>query len=457
MKVSAIPMNNPRIEPRRWSLAHAALSLMCLTVWIHPAMSHGSMPLAQVTVVADPAKGAQPASSTNAAELLAKAREALTKAQALSYTAKTRGVGSLEGKVPEYEALVCAARAEVGGWKLYTKGQAKGDGAVPFEIGFDGIDARSLREKDKSVIEKSVNDLADLAVFLSTQSARHPIAWELFSTPPLTGDDANAHLEPDVKVGAVDCSVVFLATPQQADSPLGVRVYLGKNDYLPRRIERLQPGNASDGGRPAARVLDLEDLKVDDQAVPGTFAISVPTGYRVRIAESTKAKTQARETQKKDATPRGGQGPADSPPGLLAIGTPAPEWELTDPDGKKHKLSDYKGKLVLMDFWATWCGPCKMAMPGIQKIHEKHKDKLAVFGVNFSENGDPQAYMEKMGFTYTLLLKAEQVAGKYGVSGIPCFYLLDGEGKVLFTAVGYNPQMERTLESKIEAALKDLK
>src|SRR6266567_2066513 len=68
---------------------------------------------------------------------------------------------------------------------------------------------------------------------------------------------------------------------------------------------------------------------------------------------------------------------------LLAIGATAPDWELSDADGKLQTLAQYRGKIVVLDFWATWCGPCAEVMPQMQKLHEKYKDKgVAVFGVS---------------------------------------------------------------------------
>src|SRR5258708_34172469 len=68
---------------------------------------------------------------------------------------------------------------------------------------------------------------------------------------------------------------------------------------------------------------------------------------------------------------------------LLAVGATAPDWELSDADGKLQTLAQYRGKVVVLDFWATWCGPCTKVMPQIQKLHEKNKDKgVAVFCVS---------------------------------------------------------------------------
>jgi thiol-disulfide isomerase/thioredoxin len=372
------------------------------------------------------------------ADVVKACRDACANVQAVSYSAKTYGTGESKGKVPAYMATVSLARVDGGGWKVYVKGKADAADAVPFEIGYDGVDARSVREKDKVVVEKAVDTMGDLAVFMSTQSARHPIAWELLGETVLAGDESKAVLEGQVDVGMTTCDVVWMPGATD-DAPGGVRVAIGVADRLPRRIERLQ-APAKESEKPASgRVLELEDLKVNEASVAGYYSPSVPTGYRVKAAESNKPKRKA--------------APEPEVGGLLAEGTVAPEWSLKDPEGKVHSLSGLKGKVVLLDFWATWCGPCKAAMPSVQKLHEKFKGKVEVFGVNFAESGNPAEYMEKKGFTYTLLLKAEQVAQDYKVTGIPCFYLIGADGKVLYASAGFSPMAEKTLEEKINAAL----
>lgn len=61
---------------------------------------------------------------------------------------------------------------------------------------------------------------------------------------------------------------------------------------------------------------------------------------------------------------------------LLGEGKIAPEWTLKAPDGNSHSLNDYHGKILILDFWATWCGPCRQQMPKLQKVHEKYSKKM---------------------------------------------------------------------------------
>lgn len=140
-------------------------------------------------------------------------------------------------------------------------------------------------------------------------------------------------------------------------------------------------------------------------------------------------------------------------PKLLAVGDAAPDWKLLDPQGKEHTLSEYKGKVVVLDFWATWCGPCAKVMPGMEKLHRKYGSRgVAVFGVNSWENGDPVAMMKKKGFTYGLLLKGEEMAPTYGVTSLPVVYVIGADGRVVYSHAG--PQ-QKNLADLIEKQLGD--
>jgi thiol-disulfide isomerase/thioredoxin len=137
---------------------------------------------------------------------------------------------------------------------------------------------------------------------------------------------------------------------------------------------------------------------------------------------------------------------------LLDVGTYAPDWTLKSPDGEMHSLGDYRGRIVLIDFWATWCLPCQRAMPGLQKLHEKYSGKgLVVLGVNSMEkDGDPMTMMKSKGLTYTLLIDGDAVARDYGVVGLPTLYVINTDGKIIYRNFGYTPQSEVRLFDAVE-------
>src|SRR6185503_10582570 len=102
---------------------------------------------------------------------------------------------------------------------------------------------------------------------------------------------------------------------------------------------------------------------------------------------------------------------------LLKVGETAPDWQLTSAQGQKHSLSSYRGRVVVMDFWATWCLPCAKVMPRMQKLHEKLANRgVAVFCINSWENADAIDLMTKKGYSYGLLLNGERIAEAYKVT-----------------------------------------
>ena len=141
---------------------------------------------------------------------------------------------------------------------------------------------------------------------------------------------------------------------------------------------------------------------------------------------------------------------------LLKVGTQAPNFELPTPEGKKVHLSDFKGKYVLIDFWASWCPDCRRISPNVEAIAKEYQGKdLAVVAVSFdidkeawvkyiNRNGAP---INEVHVSELKKMKESVVAKAFGVQWIPSLYLLDKDGKVLLATVEV---------SKIEAMVKTL-
>lgn len=137
--------------------------------------------------------------------------------------------------------------------------------------------------------------------------------------------------------------------------------------------------------------------------------------------------------------------------------TPAPDFTVEKLGGGTVKLSDLKGKVVVLDFWATWCGPCKMTMPQLDQFYKNRDKGVEVYGVNVWErNGTAGVapFIEKNGYTFPILLAPDELAGQYGVRGIPTMFVIDKEGKIAHRHVGYNPQIAQILKAQTDELLK---
>ncbi len=134
-------------------------------------------------------------------------------------------------------------------------------------------------------------------------------------------------------------------------------------------------------------------------------------------------------------------------------GKPALDFTLKDLAGKTHKLSGQRGRVVLVNFWATWCGPCRREMPEIQKLYDEFKGKgLAVYGVNCSETpAKAKGYVTRNSYMFPILLDADsKVQQQYGVEGIPTVFIVDREGTIAAHYIG--AQSGATLRAGLKKA-----
>jgi thiol-disulfide isomerase/thioredoxin len=126
------------------------------------------------------------------------------------------------------------------------------------------------------------------------------------------------------------------------------------------------------------------------------------------------------------------------------IGTDAPDFTLQDASGHAVSLHDLRGKVVVLDFWASWCGPCRAEMPFLQSMHKRLADKgLVVLGLNLGEDTDTATqFVQQESYTFTILLNGEaDVESKYFVSGLPSVYVIDRQGKIIFHEEGFGNPM----------------
>ena len=113
----------------------------------------------------------------------------------------------------------------------------------------------------------------------------------------------------------------------------------------------------------------------------------------------------------------------------------APSFALTDLSGVKVSLASLSGKVVLLNFWATWCGPCRTEMPGMERVWQRYHDHgLAIVAVSVDEGGEERInkFVRRLNLSYPILLDPDsEIAELYGVSGLPASYLIDSEGRLV--------------------------
>lgn len=137
---------------------------------------------------------------------------------------------------------------------------------------------------------------------------------------------------------------------------------------------------------------------------------------------------------------------------------PAPSFELIDLDDKKQRLEDYKGKIVAINFWATWCPPCRKELPSMQRAYQDFKDKdFVILAVNVGESWDRVApFLGNFSLTFPILFDSEsKVIEQWKVLGLPTTFILDKQGNVTHQINGGrdwdDPYFRKSLREIIEA------
>ncbi len=251
-----------------------------------------------------------------------------------------------------------------------------------------------------------------------------------FIHPTPFSDEINAKkatYEGQKEIDGVPCHVVYVVYQNNTES----RWFFGKEDFLPRRVDRILSGTKG-----SAQVLVVSNLDTNPTMDIGTFRLELPEGFEERLFDPDSF--------------------GDMSDKLLPVGGTAPDFSLETPEGKVITLKELRGNVVVLDFWATWCGPCKLAMPGVQRLHDKYQGKpVKVFGISTWErkDADPAAYMKGGSYTYGLLLKGNDAAEAYKLEGLPTFYIIDPNGRILYASAGFLPDKEQEISEVINKAL----
>jgi thiol-disulfide isomerase/thioredoxin len=201
--------------------------------------------------------------------------------------------------------------------------------------------------------------------------------------------------------------------------------------------------------------IELEFTSCSKDVAKDAFAVEPPKGA-TKVDDLQKAVMERFQEEMGGMMDEAGEDGADEGEEAhgkphASVGKPAPDVEFAMLDGSKQKLADLKGKVVVLDFWATWCGPCVKGLPKVSEVTKKLADQGVVFvACNLAEDkATVEAFLQKKQLSIAVALCDQELGGKFGVSGIPHTVVIGTDGLVKKVHVGFGPGGEKQLEKDI--------
>jgi peroxiredoxin len=225
-----------------------------------------------------------------------------------------------------------------------------------------------------------------------------------------------------------------------------VRVLVGKKDHLIRQVSYALDMARLAGALPPEQQAAMAGMRmeyterrtgirVDGEIPDSVFAFAPPPGVR----------------------PVEVMGGAEAPDAARFVGQAAPAFTLRDVDGTEVRLADFAGRVVLLDFWATWCGPCRAQLPSLEAWHRQYAPEgLSVVGVSLDDSAATvRTFLRQQPLSYRLLMGDARVRQDYGnVSAIPTTFVIDRKGVVRYAHVGFGDEAV-SLQRQLEEMLKE--
>jgi peroxiredoxin len=395
-------------------------------------------------VVAKPAAQA-PAEAKSAAKISSEAREVLDavdgaygKLKSLDVTGAVSVVIKIEGESDESHST-----AFTGSYLAPNKfrHEARDDvlmGATGTKMYTFRADKNAYTQADEPKDRASSSDWPkDIAGVLGSQNPTLMLALCKSAAAELLDEVATADKADDTQVGDVACPTLKLklndgSTMLAAFDPQTHLLKQTKTDVTePLRKRRADLVSA-------VVTTDYSQVKVDGDVKEGLFAWTPPVG----AADADAA-----------AAPLAAEGVAAA----SLEGKAAPAFKLPGLEGKTVSVADLKGKVVIIDFWATWCGPCKLSLPHLDKLYQAEKgNDLKVFAIDEQEDPkDVAAFVTQTKLGVPVLLDRDGKVGEaYGVEGIPQTVVIGKDGKVKKVFVGFSETLPEMLAKQVEEAKK---
>lgn len=174
----------------------------------------------------------------------------------------------------------------------------------------------------------------------------------------------------------------------------------------------------------------------------GIFAFGILAGCSKDVPKK-EVKPQQKSVRKLEEESKVTSSVPESTPAEKQWGN-APDFTLPKFKGGQFTLSSLKGKVIILDFWATWCGPCRMEIPGFIKLYEKYKDSgLEIVGVALDRSGERAVgpFAKQYGINYIIVFGGREITQKYGgIPGIPTTFIIDRKGNIAGKHIGYAPK-----------------
>ncbi len=365
-------------------------------------------------------------------QIIQKAVKACLAVQQVEYVEEHRirdeKTPSLVSKVRQARAKVPQAGFMPGKFVVEGSESPNGQPAIKLASAYDGATLRILSPKDKTVRvvrSPSLNVAAGLLAESGTALIGMPQLSQDQPFQNLLADGVTFEYQGTRTIQGTVCHAIAATTsvehPSLGKQSMTSLWFIGRDDNLPR-------GTSIGPIEKTIRIVAVNPPSAGD------YVVATPAGFSEKLVTGNEARVDK----------------------LLPVGSSAPDWKLADPTGRVHSLKDYRGKVVVLDFWGTWCVPCQKSMPSIQAVHEKFKGRgVNVFGVAVADaEGQPAAYMKRKGYTYTLLMKGDEVAAAYKAVMLPTLYVIGPDGKVVHAEFGLRQNLQTELSSVLENALK---
>ncbi len=319
-------------------------------------------------------------------------------------------------KFEDNTGLVMSGRVAVSG-KVVRRGVQKID---HFRIAFDGAVVRRYLVGSGVVLQA---DAGYGGEGLLRGEFGSLILWHFLTVDPLRASRLASEFS---MMGTADvdgrpADIVKLKFTEQTAE---INWYFDRETHYPvKRIRRFK----SALGKDVDEVLTISNIVTGIEVDADTFMVDTPQGTSLELM-------------------------GRRPPSPFGVGDIAPDWTLKDGDGVEHSMTDYRGQLVVLDFWASWCPHCKNAMPAMQRLHDDYKDRgVAILGINCRERVgvDPVEFVRESGFDYPILVDGGTVAPRYRVQDIPAFFVIGPDGRLLYRSSGFGAAQEQKLEQYI--------